>query len=86
MNIKHDEHQSRTLKHGVVGYFVRRPGSRRWSILFADLSWVEGDFFEGFTLKVKTWWPQKLGWEKLRFGSPDEAGGFIESEIRIQTA
>lgn len=82
MKIKHGEHQRRTLKYGVVGHFFRRPRSRVWRISSADISWWEGRLFQGLALMTRTWRPQNLGWKKLKFETPDEAGAFIESKIR----
>ena len=83
MNLKHGEHQSRNLKNGVVGYFVRKPRSRVWGISFADNSWIDPSLTMFY---VKTWSAQKLGCEKLVFKTLDDAGAFIECRLGISAA
>jgi hypothetical protein len=81
MKIKNGEHGHRDLGHGVVVYATRKPGSRWWRIDFVEQSWIRN-----FVLWSKTWWPQRVGWDRLKFHNPDDAASFVKSKMRVSVA
>jgi hypothetical protein len=74
------EHRDFELETGESLHLAKYPDLSGWVILSYDWSWISGGVVS--ELVTATVYPQKLGWEKLRFDSAEKARDFVVEEIK----
>ncbi len=90
MNDDTGRHDHRTLQTGEDVYLIKEPGGN-WAIRSYERSWFElgQRTLEGVSLgtlprqlKTATIQAHDLGWQDLRFDTPEQAYQFVEEQIR----